>query len=360
MTDKLFEPVQLGAISLKNRIVMAPLTRSRAEVGDTPHALNAEYYAQRAGAGLIIAEASQISPEGKGYIATPGIYSEAQIAGWKAVTDAVHAKGGKIVLQLWHVGRISHVNLQPDGNDPVSASAIQADAKSHDGSGFVQASKPRALDISEMPRVVEDYRRAAANAKAAGFDGVEVHAANGYLIEQFLRQSSNQRDDAYGGSIENRLRLLNEVMAAVLTEWEASRVGVRISPFAPGNGVGPDAESEVLYEKVVDALNPLGLAYLHVIEGATGGPRDWPKGGIDAVRARFTGAYMGNNGYDRATAIDAVDQGKVDVVAFGRLYISNPDLAERLAKDAPLNPLPTENLYGGGAEGYVDYPKLAS
>lgn len=358
MTDKLFQPVTLGALSLKNRIVMAPLTRSRARPdGDVPVALNAEYYAQRAGAGLIIAEATQISPEGKGYAWTPGIYSDEQIAGWKTVTDAVHAKGGKIVLQLWHVGRISHTSLQPNGQAPVSASNVQADAKTYDGENFFQTSIPRPLEVAEIPRLIEEYRQAAVNAKKAGFDGVEVHAANGYLIEQFLRTGTNKRDDAYGGSVENRLRLLNEVMAAVLTVWDADMVGVRLSPFSPGNGIGEDGESEALYEQVVDALNPLGLAYVHVIEGATGGPRDWPKGAMGKLRAQITAPYMGNNGYDRASAVAAANDG-VDAVAFGRLYISNPDLAERLEKDAPLNPLPTENIYGGGAEGYTDYPKL--
>ncbi|WP_136685550.1 alkene reductase [Falsirhodobacter xinxiangensis] len=359
MSDKLFEPVELGAIHLKNRVVMAPLTRSRAGDGDVTHDLHVEYYAQRAGAGLIIAEATQISPEGKGYIATPGIYSPAQIAGWKKVTEAVHSKGGKIVLQIWHVGRISHVNLQPNGQAPVSASAIRAEAMSHDGTDYVPASTPRALETSEMPRLVEEYRQAAVNAKEAGFDGIEIHAANGYLIEQFLRSGTNKRDDAYGGPVDNRLRLLREVMDAVLTVWDANRVGVRISPFSPGNGIGPDAESVELYEQVIDALEPLGLAYLHAIEGATGGGRDWPEGAMQALRKRFSGPYIANNGYDRDLAIRAVDSGEADAVAFGRPYISNPDLAERLAKNAPLNPPATENVYGGGAKGYTDYPKLA-
>ncbi|PTE20020.1 alkene reductase [Cereibacter changlensis] len=358
MTDKLFTPVTLGDVELKNRVVMAPLTRNRAKPeDDTPYAIHAEYYAQRAGAGLIISEGSQISPEGKGYAWTPGIHSEAQVAGWKAVTDAVHAKGGKIAIQLWHVGRISHVSLL-EGNAPVAPSAIGAASKTFDGTQFVETSVPRALEEAEIARVVDDYRKAAENAQAAGFDGVEIHAANGYLIDQFLRDTSNTRTDGYGGSQENRVRFLDEVVGAVVGVLGAGRVGIRFSPFSNANNVGIDSDTVGLFSKAIDVINKHGLAFLHMVEGQTGGPREWPEGALETLRSRFNGVYIANNAYDRAMAVEAVASGKADAVAFGKLYISNPDLAERLAADAPLNPLPTEGLYGGGAEGYTDYPTL--
>ena len=361
MTDTLFTPHTAGDLVLKNRIVMAPLTRNRAKpANDTPYDLHAEYYAQRAGAGLIITEGTQISPEGKGYAWTPGIYSDAQVAGWKLVTDAVHAKGGTIVAQIWHVGRISHTSLQLGGKSPVAPSAIGAATKTFDGTGFVETSEPRALDTAEIARVIEDYRHAARNAKAAGFDGVEIHAANGYLIDQFLRDTSNHRTDAYGGSIENRVRLLAEVVAAVAEILGAGRVGVRLSPFSNANNVGMDSDTVATFNAAIDVLNGAGIAFLHMVEGQTGGPREWPAGTLESLRDRFTGTYIANNGYDRASAVAAVAGGSVDMVAFGRLYISNPDLAERLEKDAPLNDLPTTGLYGGGAEGYTDYPALNS
>lgn len=360
MTEALFTPFTLGDIAVRNRIVMAPLTRNRARPeDDTPYALHAEYYAQRAGGGLIITEGTQISPEGKGYAWTPGIHSEAQVAGWKAVTEAVHAKGGKIAAQLWHVGRVSHTSLQEGGAAPVAPSAIGAASKTFDGSAFVQTSVPRALELDEIPRIIEDYRRAARNAEAAGFDGVEIHAANGYLIDQFLRDTSNTRTDAYGGSVENRVRFLREVVEAVTGVLGAGRVGVRLSPFSNANNVGIDSDTLTTFSAAIDVLNQAGVAFLHMVEGQTGGPRDWPAGALESLRDRFNGAYIANNGYTRDTAIAAVDSGKVDLVAFGKLYISNPDLAERLARNAPLNPLPTEGLYGGGAKGYTDYPTLA-
>ncbi len=360
MTEALFTPFSLGDIAVKNRIVMAPLTRNRARAeDDTPYALHAEYYAQRAGAGLIVSEGTQISPEGKGYAWTPGIYSDAQVAGWKTVTEAVHAKGGKIVAQLWHVGRVSHTSLQEGGAAPVAPSAIGAASKTFDGTSFVQTSVPRALELDEIPRIVEDYRRAARNAAAAGFDGVEIHAANGYLIDQFLRDTSNARTDAYGGSVENRVRFLREVVEAVMGVLGAGRVGVRLSPFSNANNVGIDSDTLATFGAAIDVLNAAGVAFLHMVEGQTGGPREWPAGALEALRDRFKGAYIANNGYTRASAVAAVASGKVDLVAFGKLYISNPDLAERLAADAPLNPLPTEGLYGGGAKGYTDYPALS-
>ncbi|WP_417684531.1 alkene reductase [Roseibium sp.] len=360
MSDaKLFTPLKVGAIELKNRVVMAPLTRNRARAeDDAPHELQAEYYGQRASAGLLITEASQISPQGKGYAWTPGIHSDAQIEGWKKVTDAVHAKGGKIVIQLWHVGRISHPVLQPNGVDPVAPSAIAAASKTFDGTAFVDTPTPRALDVAEIPGIVEDYRKAAANAIKAGFDGVEVHAANGYLIDQFLRDGSNKREDAYGGSIENRTRFLKEVLDAVTSEIGADHVGIRLSPFSNANDIG-DSDPVALFSHVVDVINGYGLAYLHLVEGQTGGPRDIPDGAsLKALYDRFDGVTMGNNGYDRELAVKAVDEGEVDLVAFGRPFISNPDLVERLKADAPLNEWDQSTFYGGGAEGYTDYPTL--
>ncbi len=290
----------------------------------------------------------------------PDFYSASQVAGWKAVTAAVHAKGGLIAAQIWHVGRISHTSLQEGGRAPVAPSAIGAGSKTFDGTGFVDTSVPRALETSEIARVVGDYRQAAQNAKDAGFDAVEIHAANGYLIDQFLRDTANHRTDAYGGSIENRVRLLAEVVAAVTDVLGAGRVGVRLSPFSNANNVGIDSDTLATFGAAIDVLNHAGVAFLHMVEGQTGGPREWPTGALETLRARFKGVYMANNGYERASALAAVAEGKADLVAFGKLYISNPDLAERLVADAPLNPLPTAGLYGGGREGYTDYPKLSA
>jgi N-ethylmaleimide reductase len=281
------------------------------------------------------------------------------VAGWKKVTAAVHAKGGRIAAQLWHVGRISHTSLQVGGAAPVAPSAIGAASKTFDGTAFLETSVPRALDLAEIPRVIEDYRRAARNAAAAGFDGVEIHAANGYLIDQFLRDTSNTRTDAYGGSVENRVRFLKEVVAAVTDILGPGRVGVRLSPFSNANNVGIDSDTLATFGAAIDVLNDAGIAFLHMVEGQTGGPREWPAGALEALRDRFKAAYIANNGYTRDTAVAAVASGNVDLVAFGKLYISNPDLAERLAAGAPLNPLPTSGLYGGGREGYTDYPTLS-
>ncbi|MFT4152137.1 MAG: alkene reductase [Paracoccaceae bacterium] len=356
MTEKLFTPLQAGAIAMKNRVVMAPLTRSRA-VGLVPGPLHVEYYRQRAGAGLIVNEGTQISPMGQGYMDTPGIHSAEQVAAWRKVTDAVHAAGGKIVVQLWHVGRISHPDLL-GGRAPLAPSAIRANGKTFVGGEYIPLGEPRAMTVEEIAATVQDYRHAARNAIEAGFDGVEIHSANGYLIDQFLRDTTNRRTDAYGGSIENRTRFLREVVAAVAGEIGAARTGIRLSPWSNANDVGIDSDTLALFSAVVDFLNTQNLAFLHVIEGQTGGPRDFPAEGMAALRKRFKGVWIGNNGYTRQTAIAAVDSGAVDAVAFGRLYISNPDLAERLATDAALNPLPTENVYGGGAAGYTDYPEL--
>jgi len=359
----LFDPIHFGNISAANRIVMAPLTRNRAGAGYVPNSLMATYYEQRASAGLIIAEATQISPEAQGYLDTPGIYNAEQVKGWRLVTDAVHAKGGKIVLQLWHVGRISHVSLQPNGQPPVSSTARRANSKTFTANGFEAVSQPRALRLDELPRIVADYRQAARNAVDAGFDGVEVHCANGYLLEQFLRDSINDRSDSYGGAKENRARLPLEVMQAIVTEIGAERTGLRLSPVTPANDAQPDSDTQGLFNYFVEQLAPLKLAFIHVIEGSTGGPRDFAPFDYAALRSRFKngneqGAWILNNGYTRALAIEALASGKADMVAFGKPFISNPDLVQRLHLDAPLNALNSDALYGGGAVGYTDYPAL--
>ena len=359
MTDKtLFEPYALGAIQVSNRIVMAPLTRNRAGAGFVPGDLSVEYYAQRASAGVIITEASQISQQGQGYQDTPGIYTQAQIDGWRKVTAAVHGKGGRIILQLWHVGRISHVDLQPNGGQPVAPSAIRASTKTFVNNAFVEVSEPRALEIDELPGIVNDFRQAAANAIKAGFDGVEVHGANGYLLEQFAKDGANVRTDAYGGSVENRARLLLEVTAAVAQEIGAGRTGIRISPVSPANGISC-SDPQAQYDYIVDQLDALGIAYIHVVEGATGGPRDVAPFDYGSLRRRFSKTYIANNGYNLELAASHLADGKADLIAFGRPFIANPDLVERLQSNAPLADINPATLYGGGAEGYTDYPRFA-
>ena len=358
MDPKLFNPLELGDLTLPNRIVMAPLTRNRAlPDGDVPHDLNATYYAQRAGAGLIISEGTQISQEGKGYIQTPGIYSNEQVVGWKTVTDAVHNAGGRIFAQLWHVGRISHVSLQPDGQAPVAPSPITAKSQTFVATGFADVSDPRQLDTGEIARVVADYRKAAENAKAAGFDGIEIHAANGYLIDQFLRDSTNKRDDAYGGSPDKRTRFLAEVLEAVASVCPPKRVGVRFSPFSSFNDIS-DSDPLTTFGAAITRANDAGLGYVHLVEGETGGPRTFPPNAIATLRENFSGAYMANNAYDRQLAIDAVESGQVDLVAFGALFIANPDLVQRFRQNAPLNTPDPQTFYGGDAAGYTDYPTL--
>lgn len=367
----LFEPVTAGDLQLANRIVMAPLTRNRSPRA-VPQPITATYYAQRATAGLIITEATAISHQGQGYADVPGLYEPEQIEGWKRVTSAVHAAGGKIVVQMWHVGRISHTSLQPNGGAPVAPSAIRANSKTYiinaDGSGaFVETSEPRALQLEELPGIVEDYRKAARAAIEAGFDGVELHAANGYLIDQFLRAGTNKRTDAYGGSIENRARLLFEVLNAITAEIGAGRTGIRISPVTPANDASDD-QPQPLFDYVARKLAGYGLAYVHVIEGATGGPRDYQQGSAPfdyaALKSAYRdaggkGAWMANNGYDRALAERTVQSGEADLVAFGKPFISNPDLVRRLREDAPLNAFDKTTFYGGGERGYIDYPALA-
>ena len=354
----LFSPMAMGALQLANRIVMAPVTRSRMAEDGVPNAMHATYYAQRASAGLIIAEATNISAQGRGYAMTPGIWSQEQVAGWKKVTDAVHAAGGKIVSQLWHVGRFSSVELQPNGEAPVAPSAIKAEGSTYTEKGFVEVSMPRALETSEIPGIIEQYKLAAENAKRAGFDGVEVHSANSYLLDQFLRDSTNQRTDQYGGSIENRARLTLEVTAAVVSIWGSDRVGIRLSPVTPDAGnTPPDSNVMATYGYLIQQLNRFNLAYLHFVEGATATSRTVPAGvDLDALSAQFEGAFIGNNNYDLAMALERRAQGRIDAVAFGRLFIANPDLVERLRRGLELIIAPRESYYGGGAKGYIDWP----
>ena len=354
----LFSSVEVGPLRLPNRVVMAPLTRSRAGAGNVPTQLSVLYYAQRAGAGLIIAEATQIVPEGQGYISTPGIHSREQIEGWKCVTKAVHVVGGHIVLQLWHVGRISHPSFQPGGALPVAPSAIRPKVQAFTAKGFEPIPTPRALEASEIPGIVEKYAQAAQNALEAGFDGVEVHAANGYLIDQFLRDQTNKRTDRYGGSIENRSRFLLEVVDAVSAVAGAERTGVRISPQNGQNDIS-DTNPQVLFDYVAEHLSRRDLAYLHIIEGDTGGlpvpPFDYAK-----LKRLFGGIVIANNGFDKARANEAISEGRADLVAFGKPFISNPDLVIRLLLDAPLMPANRETFYGGSEQGYTDYPMLRS
>jgi N-ethylmaleimide reductase len=365
----LFEPCAAGDLRLANRIVMAPLTRNR-----SPHAvptpLVVTYYTQRASAGLLITEATAVSHQGQGYADVPGLYAPEQVLAWRRVTDAVHAAGGRIVVQLWHVGRVSHNELQPGGGPPVAPSAITAKTKTvliRDGvPAFIETSAPRALESAEIPGIVDDYRRAATAAvQEAGFDGVEIHAANGYLIDQFLKTGANHRTDDYGGPIPNRARLLVEVTKAVAQAAGAGRTGIRLAPVTPANDI-VDADPQPLFEYVARQLGPLGLAYLHVIEGATGGARELPERPFDyaAFKAAYRnaggrGAWMVNNGYDLALAEQAL-AGGADLVAFGKAFIANPDLVRRLRERAPLNTPDRSTFYGGGARGYIDYPVLAA
>jgi N-ethylmaleimide reductase len=354
---KLFEPYKLGPITLPNRLVMAPLTRNRALPGLVPNPLAVEYYGQRASAGLLVSEATQVSQQGQGYQDTPGIYSKEQVAGWRKVTDRVHERGGRIFLQLWHVGRISHVSLQQNNQAPVAPSAIRAKAKTFVGGTFADVSEPRALSLQEIPGIIESFRKGAANALAAGFDGVEVHGANGYLLEQFAKDGTNKRTDAYGGGIENRAKLMLEVSKAVAAEAGSERTGIRISPVTPANDIS-DSNPQLLYDTIVDQLSALKLVYIHVVEGATGGPRDIAPFDYGSLRKRFKGAYIANNGYDFELANKVLSANEADLIAFGKPFIANPDLVERLKRGAPLNTPDKATFYGGGAKGYTDYPEL--
>jgi N-ethylmaleimide reductase len=353
----IFSPLTLGSLNCKNRVAMAPLTRSRAGPGNVPNALNALYYAQRASAGLIISEATQISPEGQGYISTPGIHSQDQIEGWRVVTTAVRVAGGCMVLQLWHVGRISHPSFQPGGAMPVAPSAIKPNARAFTAKGFEPIPTPRALDVEEIPGVVGQYAKAAENAMAAGFDGVEVHAANGYLIDQFLRDRTNKRSDRYGGSMENRTRFLLEVVNAVTSAVGLERVGVRISPQNTQNDID-DSDPQALFNHVAKSL-ATKAAYLHVVEGDTSGA-PVPSFDYVALKRLFRGGIIANNNFDRTRANAAIVQGRADMIAFGKSFISNPDLVIRLFLGARLAMANRETFYGGGEEGYTDYQVLRS
>ncbi len=348
----LFTPVRLARHSLPNRVVMAPMTRNRAGEGNVPTAASALYYIQRASAGLIVTEGSQVSPRGVGYPDTPGIHSDAQVEGWRRITDAVHAQGGRIFLQLWHVGRISHPSMQADGGLPVAPSALAADAALYTPDGPLPYPTPRALETDEVAGVVEEFARGAANALRAGFDGVELHGANGYLIDQFLRDGSNRRTDRYGGPVENRARFLLQVAAAVSDVWGGDRVGVRVSPLNPYNGMS-DSDPAGIFGYAAQALNRFGLAYLHVSE-----PVSTPEEARVApeLRRAFRGPLILNGGYDRATADAAISSGAADLVSFGVPFLANPDLPERLAEGAELNAPDRATFYGGGERGYTDYP----
>jgi len=356
---KVFSPIQLGPYALKNRMAMAPMTRNRAGPGNVPQPLNAEYYKQRASAGLIITEGSQVAAEAVGYPATPGIHSPEQVAGWKKVTEAVHAPGGRIFLQLWHCGRVSHPSLLPGGMLPVAPSAIAPKGEVFTPEGMKPFATPHALTLDEIPGIIEQYRSAARHALEAGFDGVEIHGANGYLLDQFLRDGSNQRSDAYGGSIANRARLMLEVVDAVCAVWGAIRVGIRLSPLQPFNDMR-DSNPEATFVYVVEQLNRFGLAYLHVTElgkdspGAAG-----PAFDLQKLRQIWQGVYITNGGYDLARANAALAGGLADMISSGVLFLANPDLPERYAIWAPLNKPDPPTFYGGDEHGYTDYPFLS-
>lgn len=357
--SKLFEPGRIGAISTANRIAMAPLTRSRANLDGVHTPLAATYYGQRATAGLIITEATDISLQGHGFAWTPGIFTEEHVVAWKRVTDEVHLRGGKIVLQLMHVGRISHSSLQVNGEAPVAPSAIQAGGMVVSETGHLAPSMPRVLRIDELPGIVDQYRHAATKAREAGFDGVEIHMANGFLLDQFLRDSTNHRDDAYGGTAANRVRLPLEVAQAIGNIFGLDRVGARLSPVKSALGETPlDSDPQTTFGHLVDRLDALGIAYIHCIEGTTpSGPSKVPFD-FQALRRAFRGAYIANSGYDRSRAIEAVDQGRADMIAFGAPFIGNPDLVERLRRNAQLTVASPEIFYGGGAKGYTDFTPL--
>jgi N-ethylmaleimide reductase len=343
-------PLHIGPYDLPNRLIMSPMTRNRADVGNVPTAINAVYYAQRASAGLIITEATQVSPQGVGYPHTPGIHSAAQVEGWKQVTQAVHANGGRIFLQLWHVGRISHPSLQPDGALPVAPSAIQPEGQAWTTEGMKPYVTPRALELGEIPEVIEQYRAGAANAQAAGFDGVEIHAANGYLIDQFLRDKTNRRTDEYGGSIPNRTRLLIEIAEALIGIWGPERVGVRLSPLNPFNDIADSTPAET-FGYVIDQLDRLRLAFLDIVEDGAA---------LDArhFRPSWNQVLIANRGYDQERANALLSAGGADAVAFGIPFLANPDLPERFRRGAALNPPDRKTFYGGGEAGYTDYPFL--
>ncbi len=358
MSNDLFSPYTLGSLSLPNRFVMAPMTRSRAGDGDAPTEIAATYYAQRAAAGLIITEGSQVSVQGKGYPKTPGIFSEAQVQGWHKVATAVHDRGGRIFLQLWHVGRVSMTNLEELGMPPVGPSGTKAEGKTFTGAEFPV---PRALQSNEVPGIVEQFADGARHAQAAGFDGVEIHAANGYILDQFLCSGTNQRTDGYGGTVANRARLLLETAEAVVKVWGSERVGVRLSPLGHFNDMHDD-DPMATFALIAEELNKLKIAYLHVVRPTHGSQpgevRDAERIS-SAMRASFAGTYILNGGFDKETGSRAIATGAADLISFGVPYLANPDLVKRYAEDAPLNPPDKATMYGGGEHGYTDYPALA-
>lgn len=359
MTD-LFDAGRIGPYTIPNRLIMAPMTRNRASHDFVPGPLSVQYYSQRATAGLVITEAAQVSPTGAGYPRTPGIYNGAQVDGWRAVVQAVHAHGTKIFLQLWHAGRISHPSVQPLEALPVAPSAIAADGTIFTPRGLQPFPTPRALELDEVPRAVEEFREAAALALGAGFDGVEIHAANGYLLDQFLRSGSNRRDDRYGGSIANRCRLTLETVAAVCEVWGPERVGIRISPLVDAHSVY-DAEPAELFPALIGEINAWPLAYLHVFESVVPHPRyPSPPFDLGVLRRAFKGTYVANGGYTPARAAAAVAEGRVDFVSFARLFLANPDLPARIRSGGALNTADAATFYEGEAKGYVDYPTLAA
>lgn len=353
------QPVTIGELHLKNRIVMAPLTRSRSDDAGVPPSFAADYYAQRADAGLIVTEATNISAQARGYALTPGIWSDTQVAAWRPIVEAVHRRGGVIFLQLWHTGRISHPDLH-GGELPVAPSAIRPAGQAFTNDGMKDHVTPRALDTKEIPGIIEDYRRAAQNANAAGFDGVEVHSANNYLLEQFVRDSTNHRTDLYGGSIANRLRFPLAVVEAVVGVWGAKRVGIRISPATTAPGETPlDSTTMETFGTYLDALSAIGLLYVHDIEGVTQQTRE-VSGDVSfpALRKRFSGAYIANNQYTLELAEQTLAAGEADLFSFGRPFLANPDLVERLRTGATLAEAPKQYWYGGGSVGYSDWPSM--
>ena len=355
--DILFTPIEMGGTTLPNRVLMAPLTRNRAQSDGVPADMAITYYRQRATAGLILTEATQVSAMGKGYLDTPGIHTEEQAAKWREITDAVHAEGGRIYIQLWHVGRISHVSLLPEGRQPVSSSAKRADQQTFTANGFEDCSEPVALDEDGIRQTISDYREAARLSKIAGFDGIEVHAANGYLIDQFLQDGVNDRTDGYGGSIENRMRFLEEVLDAVAEHWDAAHTGVRLSPLGQANDMS-DSDPVGHFSKVYEMLSGRNLAYLHVVESFPGSDASDGRDDIETLRKHYEGFYMANGGYDAARARDVIEHGHADAVTFGRPFIANPDLPRRMRIDAEMNEPDSDTFYGGDETGYIDYPFL--
>ncbi len=353
MSDKLFTSFKLGDLELSNRLVMAPMTRNRANAESAPHDLNVTYYQQRATAGLIITEGAPVSADGVGYPATPGIYSDAQVAGWRKVINAVHAKGGRIFVQLWYCGRISHPDMLPDNHTPVAPSAIQPEGDAITYEGFKPFVMPRALEANEISEIVAQFKHAANMAKQAGFDGVEIHGANGYIIDQFLRDGTNQRTDKYGGSLENRMRFLNEILDAVCDVWPSQRVGLRLTPENSFNSMS-DSDPQNHFAYFIAQLNNRDLAYLHMLEGDMINKTRH----VDyrALRDEFEGTYIANNAYDKARAEQAIDNGDADLIAFGVPFLANPDLVYRYQHDLPLNEPDMDTFYGGDEHGYTDYP----